>query len=490
MSQIKNTSSSERYIVIPSCNSSPAREIILSRGGEAIYKFTARAETENPVYCAYIPIGIFGDNLCVNLEENEYTIEAELPEDIYCEPLRPAVHFTPAAGWSNDPNGLIYIKGVYHMFYQYGPGSTLWGDMHWGHAVSRDLLHWEQKPTALYPDSFGTMFSGSAICDEKNVSGLGEGAVLLYYTAAGNPFTQCLAYSVDDGNTFVKYSGNPIIPNIIGANRDPKVIWCDELECYIMALYLDGNTYSLLKSDNLLDWKEHQRFELENDGECPDFYPLDIYSEAFSGYIPDSRKWVFSGASDNYYIGVFEGGIFVPLQPQQRLHGEPNILYASQTFSGISGNRRIRISWDLTALAGSSGMRWSCQMSVPCDMKLRYIGKELKLCVYPIAEFNSLRCSCDRASAYDIEAEFKITSEKPVISVFGHEEILTDIGSSDSDKIYKVRIIADKTGYEAYFGYGEYYLARGYITDFAKEPFSGSGIEIIKKEIFGLESIH
>lgn len=472
----------KKYLVLPVNNGAPARDVVLSRGNQALYILNVKLDSVHCAYNSYIPLARFGkEPLDINLAEGEFRLSDNLPEGIYSERLRPAVHFTPRLGWTNDPNGLIFYKGKYHLFFQHNPAGTQWGNMHWGHAVSSDLLHWEEKDIALYPDKFGTMFSGSAILDIKNVTKLKNGeddVILLFYTAAGEPFTQCMAYSTDGGESFIKYAGNPVVGHIAGANRDPKVIWSDELECYIMALYLESNTYSLLKSDDLISWTEFQRFELPGDSECPDFYPLEY---------GDTRFYVFSGASDHYYIGGFEGGLFMPVQEHETMHDEPNVLYASQTFSNIEDGRRIRISWNTSGTAGNAGMPFNCEMSVPCDMKIKRRGKRLMLCAYPVREFESLRIPYISGSTCDMEAVL-FPRHAPSFSVFGHTEQLSRM-PVDADGTLRIRIIADKTGYEAYFGDGEMYIARGFECDLNLTPLKTTNADILSQKIYGLKSI-
>lgn len=478
-----NIKADRKYLVLPVNNNAPLRDVILYSCCAPAYTLNVKLDTANPVYHSYISLSRFaGEALEINLSDGEFALADILPGDIYTERLRPRVHFTPRLGWTNDPNGPVYYKGTYHLFFQHNPAGTQWGNMHWGHAVSRDLVHWEEKDIALYPDTSGTMFSGSAIIDSRNVTGLKTGdddVILLYYTAAGDIFTQCMAYSADGGETFVKYAGNPVVPHITGANRDPKVIWCDECECYIMALYLDGSTYTLLRSDNLISFSELQRFELPGDSECPDFYPLE-----FAG----NRYWVFSGASDHYYIGGFEGGIFIPLQEYDSMHDEKNVLYAAQTFSDIPAGRRIRISWNTAGIAGTA-MPFNCEMSVPVDISIKRGGERLKLCAYPIPGFASLRLpyKAGEGTACDIEAKI-LPHVNPSFSVFGHSEPL-DVIPGDSDGSVRVRIIADRTGYEAYFGDGEYYIARGFECNLKLPPLEAKNAEIISENIYGLKSI-
>ena len=448
----------KNYLVLPTSPAAPSRRITLSIDGCRPYVLDVQLCTENPIAYSYIDLENYagadfrGKAAEIDLNEGEFYLADALPA-AYDEALRPQVHFSPRLGWTNDPNGLYFADGVYHLFFQHNPAGTVWGNMHWGHAVSSDLLHWTEGKIALYPDDMGTMFSGSAIIDRKNVTGLGSGenpAHLLFYTAAGKPFTQCMAYSTDGGKTFVKYAKNPVIPHIAAANRDPKVIWCDELDAYVLALYLDGNTYALFRSDNMLDWTELQRIDLPNDSECPDFYPL---NEQGSG----ERYWVLSGASDRYYVGKIAQGKFVP-QEYGTLHDGPNVLYAAQTYSEIP-NRRIRFSWNTWSVPE---MPFNCAMSVPCEMTLARLDGKLRLCANPIAEFASLRTRGEGA-AYDIEGELTGLTAESTITVRGFTESLA--GAPIRDGRVKVRIIVDRTGFEAFFVEGEYYLVRGFAAD-------------------------
>lgn len=366
----------KKYLMLPLNNNSDTQQLLFKdSSGNVLYRINAKINKESPVYYNYLNMSPYiGAQL-----DAEFTQLNELPDSgtLYKEINRPQVRFSAKYGWLNDPNGLIYINGTYHLFFQHNPAGNEWGNMHWGHAISNDLLHWREVDIALYPDDMGTMFSGSAIYDEHNVTGLGY-PILLYYTAAGDPFTQCMAYSLDGGYTFIKYEKNPVIPHIIGSNRDPKVIYCNELNKYALVLYLDGNTFAIFTSDNLLDWEMIQKIDLPGDAECPDFYPLTIDNE---------RKWIFSGASDYYYIGTIKDGQYVPEQSIKRLHKGDSQNYASQTYSG-TGNRVIRISWNRQGIQNEC---FNMHMSFPIELSLkRADDSSINLCAEPIREIVDL----------------------------------------------------------------------------------------------------
>ncbi|MBR4416545.1 MAG: glycoside hydrolase family 32 protein, partial [Victivallales bacterium] len=262
----------------------------------------------------------------------------------YGESLRPLIHFTPYRGWNNDPNGLVFYNGEYHMFFQHNPYGINWGNMHWGHAVSKDLFQWTELPDALSPDPLGPMFSGSAVVDTNNTSGFGEKGIaplILIYTAAGNPAVQCIAYSLD-GRIFTKYSDNPVLPNQTGGNRDPKVIWHEPTRSWIMALYVtrpnNTHTVELWGSKNLKNWTKRSVVQGGTNGshflyECPELFeiPLDGTNET---------RWIVYGANGEYAVGQFDGTTFTPETSPLPGHRGRN-LYASQTFNNEPLGRRI-----------------------------------------------------------------------------------------------------------------------------------------------------
>ena len=389
----------KKYLIVPVSRYAVTKALCFyeTQGDEQVLvmDFECKLDVLNPTYTAYIDVTRHkGKTLEYSsvphmdfllLQSDEKKIDG-----LYQEEFRPFSHYTPQLGWINDPNGLIKYHGVYHMFYQYNPLGIERGHMHWGHAISRDLLHWEEQDIALFPDETGTMYSGSAIEDVKNLTGLQTNEnppMLLYYTAAGDKGliskckqrTQCLAYSNDGGKTFEKYKENPVVPWMEGGNRDPKIIWVDELSKYVMLLYIAGDRYSMLTSENLLDWTPLQEINITAESECPDIMPFKVGGKQY---------WVIIGGSDKYVIGTFEKGAFVQKSVVKQLTYSPGrCSYAAQSFSGVDDGRVLRLTWDRLHMPSD---RVPHQMSIPTEMKLEQTDIGCFLTSNPIREIKNL----------------------------------------------------------------------------------------------------
>ena len=298
---------------------------------------------------------------CINCEEKTKTMQPT-----YTETYRPQYHFSPPQAWMNDPNGMVYFEGEYHLFYQYYPDGMVWGPMHWGHAVSKDMLHWEHLPIALYPDALGYIFSGSAVVDWNNSSGFGTDnqpplvAIYTYHDPKGEAKgaldfqTQGIAYSLDKGRTWTKHTGNPVLPNPgIKDFRDPKVLWDKARQRWVMTLAVKDRV-AFYTSTNLIDWEHQSDFgaSLGAHGgvwECPDLFPL----TAANG----TTRWVLlvsinpggpqGGSATQYFIGDFDGEKFTPQDAKTRWMDWGSDNYAGVTFSDIpnSDGRRILMGW-------------------------------------------------------------------------------------------------------------------------------------------------
>lgn len=382
------------YLIIPASHHAQNKRLLFYVDDELVYDIVAAVDLDEPDYTFPLNIERFrGRKVRVECDR-EMELRFQMSSDPmtdYCGKYRPYIHFTAKRGWINDPNGLTYYNGKYLMFYQHNPVAVTWENMHWGYAVSEDLIHWEEKEIALFPDEEGTMFSGSAIVDHRNLTGFKENehdVILLFYTCAGStseaakgkPFTQKLAYSIDGGETFLK-RGQPLLNQICGGNRDPKVIYYQPDDSYIMSLYLEEHEFALFRSRNLLDWEEIQRITMPEDAECPDFYPLAVDGGQ------DHIKWVFSAASDRYYIGSFDGERFVPESDLKRLNYGNNS-YAAQSWSDLPDGRRIRTAFATVVIPG---MPFGSVMNVPQEMSLKTINGECRLCAQPIKEIENCR---------------------------------------------------------------------------------------------------
>lgn len=375
----------KKYLVFPVNTEKEQALLTLLENGMHRCTLRIRLDADEPNFFAYLDVSRFYGktiSLSVSPEAKISFCETDTLEytENYREPNRPQVHFTVKNGWLNDPNGLVRVGDTYHLFYQYNPTAPLAGSMHWGHATSRDLLHWQEGDPALFPDETGDKWSGSAIVDYDNVSGLDDGnepPVLLYYTAT-DPFAQYVAYSTDGLKTVKKYGNAPVVGHIIRQNRDPKVVFCEERGDYLMAIHLVTPRFLLLCSKDLLHWEPLQKIELEQDGECPDLFPLcDQHGK---------RHWLFIGGRSRYLVGDMTAEGFIPVQEPQSLYFG-DVVQAGQTFSGLPNGRIVRIDWDRWLIDTPP---FAGQMSTPYELTLHKQDDKYWLCAMPIMELETL----------------------------------------------------------------------------------------------------
>jgi fructan beta-fructosidase len=333
----------------------------------------------------------------------------------YREQYRPQFHFSPETGWMNDPNGLVFYDDEYHLCYQYYPDSTVWGPMHWGHAISKDLIHWEHLPVALYPDSLGYIFSGSAVVDKNNTSDLGTKtdpplvAIFTYHNPeserkGSDTFqNQGIAYSIDKGRTWTKYSENPVLKNPgIRDFRDPKVIWHEESGRWIMILAVHDRV-RIYSSPSLIKWTFESEFgqgEGAHEGvwECPDLFPL---RDEVNGIV----KWVMlvsinpggpnSGSATQYFTGYFDGHRFVPDSANEKWIDSGTDNYAGVTWSGIpeTDGRRLFIGWmsNWKYATVVPTKVWRSAMTIPRELSLKNEKGNYFLISKPVRELEKLR---------------------------------------------------------------------------------------------------
>ena len=391
------------YILLPVRYDAPLGLMRFTLNGKQELKFGVKLAESAPDYIVFADVAhLMGQSvriICESEKEvdlsvlriSDFAVEGS---EIYHERYRPQFHFSSRRGFTNDPNGLVFFKGEYHLFYQHQPfGTDIGFDLKfWGHAVSTDLIHWRELSPALYPDEHGAMYSGSVVVDWHNSSGFQSGdepPSVALYTADGRnadverPFTQCLAYSNDRGRTWIKYEGNPVLGHIVALNRDPRVIWHAPTKRWIMVLFLDKGLFGIFSSENLRNWSKLSELELPGSQDCPDLFQL-----AVDGDVQNTR-WVFWAANTQYLIGRFDGTTFSPEGEMGCLQPE-GTSYAAQTWSNISTDdgKMLQIAWFQTP---TPGMPFTHCMTIPCELSLKSVGNRICLCADPIRELTKLR---------------------------------------------------------------------------------------------------
>jgi len=360
------------------------------------------------------------------------------------ESFRPVYHHTPAYGWMNDPNGMFYKDGVYHLYFQYNPYGSVWGNMHWGHSTSTDLMHWKFEGCAIVPDAWGAIFSGSCVVDHENTAGFGKEAVVAFYTSAkstpwGDIQMQSMAYSLDNGKTFTKYEGNPILTSSEKDFRDPKVFWYAPGKHWVMILAV-GQHMEIYSSVNLKEWKKESEFGAMQGAhggvwECPDLVEIPVEGTR-------EKKWVlicnlnpggpFGGSAAQYFVGSFDGKKFVnesPTQTKWMDWGKDN--YATVTWNNAPDGRCIALGWM---------SNWQYANNVPTrqyrsantlarDLTLYREGQELYLKSTPSSEVKKAR-----GKKVSIPS-FKVSEKHEMVNLF-----------EEKQGAYEVEIVIQNTG--------------------------------------------
>jgi fructan beta-fructosidase len=355
---------------------------------------------------------------------------------IYDEQYRPQFHFSPPQQWMNDPNGMVYADGEYHLFYQYNPYANKWGPMHWGHAVSGDMVHWKNLPIALFPDRHGTIFSGSAVLDKANTSGFGSAAnpalvaVFTYHDHLHENLSsvgfqsQGIAYSLDRGRTWVKYDKNPVLQNPgVHHFRDPKVFWFAPRSRWIMTLAV-GNHVSFFSSPDLKEWTHESDFGAEFGGhagvwECPDLFELSIDAEGATKdvlMVSVGSGAPNGGSGTQYFVGRFDGREFTPEASTLTAarwvdYGTDD--YAGSTWSGATpGGRQLFIgwmsNWEYANVVPTQ--RWRSAMTVPRTLTLARTPEGTELRSMPVAELATLRTGSNSVGRRTVSTSFDLTA--------------------------------------------------------------------------------
>ena len=393
-----------RYLWLPIQESAPEGKVQLIVGGMLQTEQNVRMAREKTDYYVALDLLPYQGNkalrVCVqnvpagsvcfkNLKQND-NVDFALIEEKY----RPLYHHTPKRGWMNDPNGMFYKDGVWHLFYQYNPYGSMWGNMHWGHSSSTDLVHWKDEGVALAPDAWGTMFSGSCVTDNGNI-------VAMYTTSRPTPFggdvqAQCIAFSKDNGKTFRKYEGNPVLTAEEKDFRDPRPFWNEDIKAWNLILAV-GQEMRIYSSPDLKEWKYESSFGKEygcHGGvwECPDLFP-----------IGQPKKWVlicninpggpFGGSATQYFVGQFDGHKFTCEHQDTRWMDYGKDHYATVSFCNAPDNRRTVMAWMSNWQYANQvpTMQFRSANSVPRDLGMFEYKGEFYVSVVPSKEMLSLR---------------------------------------------------------------------------------------------------
>ncbi|MFV0417995.1 MAG: DUF4980 domain-containing protein [Dysgonomonas sp.] len=517
---------SKKYLNIPISHKQDRAKMTFDIDGKQERYFVIRLAPDEADYWVFCDVSAFkGKTIKINYEGNPAGLNKIFQDDVivgqdnlYKEKNRPQFHFTTRRGWINDPNGLLYYDGEYHLFYQHNPYERDWENMHWGHAVSKDLIHWEELNNALYPDHLGTMFSGSAVIDYDNTAGFNKGntpAMVAFYTAAApDRQTQAMAYSYDKGRTFTKYTGNPIIDSKEKWNsqdtRDPKVFWYKPSNHWVMVLN-ERDGHSIYTSTNLKDWK----YESHVTGfwECPELFELPIDGDK------NNTKWVMYGASGTYMLGSFDGKIFTP--ESGKYYFGTGSIYAAQTFTNIpeSDGRRIQIGWGRIS---HPEMPFNGMMLLPTELTLKTtkdgvrlfnnLVKETEKLFTPVRQWNSLTSNEANEKLkefYDVDclrikATIKLSHATSAgFNLFGHRIIDYDMNGNRINGVFyspedmtsmelSADIYVDKTNVEVFIDGGAYSYAMEYRPHKDNKEgyhFWGQNIEVKNLEVYTAESI-
>ena len=443
----------ENYMLLPVQDDAPEGKICIVRNNvqEGTFMNVRLARERVDSYVPFVLSAYKGQHISIDIQG--------VPENALCwkelkmsdsfdmtnkEKFRPVYHHTPAYGWMNDPNGMFYKDGVYHLYFQYNPYGSVWANMHWGHSTSTDLMHWKFEGCAIVPDAWGAIFSGSCVVDHENTAGFGKEAVVAFYTSAkstpwGDIQMQSMAYSLDNGKTFTKYEGNPILTSSEKDFRDPKVFWYAPGKHWVMILAV-GQHMEIYSSVNLKEWKKESEFGAMQGAhggvwECPDLVEIPVEGTR-------EKKWVlicnlnpggpFGGSAAQYFVGSFDGKKFVnesPTQTKWMDWGKDN--YATVTWNNAPDGRCIALGWM---------SNWQYANNVPTrqyrsantlarDLTLYREGQELYLKSTPSVEVKKAR-----GKKVSIPS-FRVSEKHEIVNLF-----------EEKQGAYEVEIVIQNTG--------------------------------------------
>ena len=405
---------SGKYLLLPVQEREENANVSVIVDNQTMQKFNVRLAVDKVDYYVPLELARFGKNLLLDITFHGDRRTTGAIKGFACwkemkqsdtfdtqnrERFRPAYHHTPVYGWMNDPNGMFYKDGVWHLYFQWNPYGSQWENMTWGHSTSRDLIHWEMQPTAIAPDALGAIFSGSAVVDWQNTAGFGPGAVIAMYTSAGEKSQiQSIAYSTDNGQTFTKYAANPVITLNQPDFRDPKVFWHEGTGRWIVVLAV-GQEVQFYSSKNLKEWQYESSFGREygcHEGvwECPDML---CFGDEWVLLLNINPGGPFGGSATQYFTGSFDGHKFVcdskPTTTKWLDYGKDH--YATVTFSNTPANRYVALAWmsnwQYAGVVPTKQFRSA--NSLPRDLSLFRDGDETYVACKPSPEVDAIRGS-------------------------------------------------------------------------------------------------
>ncbi len=475
----------KKYLLLPISNKAKPVRMTIEIDGKMVHNFDINLANEKSDWLAHLDVSAFaGKQVTITakkIPEESKALDTIVGSDdvtlrysqpLYQETLRPQLRFSQLKGWNNDPNGMVYHDGEYHLFWQSNPFGTKWANMYWGHAVSKDLIHWEELPYALYPRTMAKdlCFSGSANIDTANSGGWGKDAMVAAFTDTGAG--EALAVSTDKGRTWKMIDGNPVIGKRKDEGRDPKLVWYEPGKHWVIAVYTktDKKDYAeFFTSTDLKKWEKASR--IEGYYECPEFFELPVDGDA------KNKKWVLMAANAEYAVGTFDGKTFTPdHKGKHRLHH--GAFYAAQCFSRAPGGRVIQVGW---AQIETPNMPFNQAFSLPIELTLKATKDGVGLFAEPIKELETLRgvakptenvvvtadkpLSVKGGELLDIVAAIQPGDAKEVKLTFGANTLTYDAAKQTldgiplplTDKAFTVRVVVDRPMYEVIGGNGAVY---------------------------------
>ncbi|MFO1476018.1 MAG: GH32 C-terminal domain-containing protein [Verrucomicrobiota bacterium] len=527
---------SQRYLNLPISFSEPSHLVELVRDGLVEHEFNIQFTTNaNPDFYAFLDLAAYqGKDFLVRVDSQPASagqlaaliqstnIIAATP--IYQETLRPIYHYSARRGFINDPNGMVFYNGEYHLAYQHNPYGLDVGNQHWGNAVSTDLVHWTELPESIYPDWRGQAWSGSSVVDWNNTAGFGSNAIVSFYTAAGghdnNPrmslgqrFTQCLAYSLDSDRTLTKYANNPVLPNVVGDNRDPRVICYAPGNKWVMVLWLQNNDFGFFSSTDLKHWTQTSTFSFPPYIEVPELFQLALDGD------PNNLKWILYVGAGNYYVGAFDGNSFTPENGPFSIRGG-NSFAAAQTFNNIpaSDGRRILIA---NGTQNYPNMPFNCAMTFPVELTLATYGGLPMIRCNPVRELSLLRTSTNTwpsqalssgvnlmsgttGEAFELDSSFQPGSaSKITFTLRGTTVVYDNVGRQVSCRginqplnpiggVVRLQMLVDRGSLEIFGNGGLLYMSMGVTPTAGAQAVSlvatGNGAQLVSQSLYNLGS--